>query len=384
MNPNELADELEAQNYDYWLNLMLDNVPNDIDKREGSIIYDAVAPAAMVSAQQSLSLANIIRETYIKTAQGEFLDYRAVEHGTNRYAATNTEVKAKFNDDDGNPVNVEVGDRFASIAESPIFYTVIKANDDGTAEMQAEEAGTSANSYLGQVLPVTPNDNLAWAEIVEITIPARDEENDDHLRARLLNSNSWVAYGGNVADYLDMTSKISDVGATQVYPTWDGPGTVKLVILNNDLMPASQTLVKKVKEEIDPEDKETQGYGLAPIDHRVTVTTAETLTVNVQINALLDAQHVTSNIEQQIKNVLSNFFIELRQNWATINPTTGRGYTLTIFRSRILSKIMQIEGVANADLPTLNGENKDISLIFDNKVSQLPILGEVTIINENR
>lgn len=384
MNPNELANELEAQNYDYWLNLMLDNVPNNLDKREGSIIYDAVAPAAMVSAQQSLSLANIIRETYIKTAQGEFLDYRAVEHGTNRYAATFTEVKAKFNDDDGNPVNVEVDDRFASIAESPIFYTVIKANDDGTAEMQAEEAGTSANSYLGQVLPVTPNDNLAWAEITEITIPAKDEESDEHLRARLLNSNSWVAYGGNVADYLDMTSKIPDVGATQVYPVWNGAGTVKLVILNNDLMPASSTLVKKVKEEIDPEDKETQGYGLAPIDHRVTVTTAETLTVNVQINALLDAQHVTSNIEQQIKNVLSNFFIELRQSWATINPTTGRGYTLTIFRSRILSKIMQIEGVANADLPILNGENKDISLIFDNKVSQLPILGEVTIINENR
>ena len=384
MNPNDLANELEAQNYDYWLNLMLDNVPNDIDKREGSIIYDAVAPAAMVSAQQSLSLANIIRETYIKTAQGEFLDYRAIEHGTSRYEATNTEVKAKFNDDDGNPVNVEVGDRFASIAESPIFYTVIKANDDGTAEMQAEEAGTSANSYIGQVLPVTPNDNLAWAEITEVTIPARDEEADDHLRARLLNSNSWVAYGGNVADYLDMTSKIHDVGATQVYPTWDGAGTVKLVILNNDLMPASQTLIKKVKEEIDPEESTTQGYGLAPIDHRVTVTTAETLTVNVQINALLDAQHVTSNIEQQIKNVLSKFFIELRQNWATINLTTGRGYTLTIFRSRILSKIMQIEGVANADLPILNGENKDISLIFDNKVSQLPILGEVTVINENR
>lgn len=384
MNPNELADELEAQNCDYWLNLMLDNVPDDLDKREGSIIYDAIAPAAMVSAQQSLSLAEILRQTYIKTAQGEFLDYRAVEHGTSRYAATNTEVKARFNDDNGKPINVEVGDRFASIAESPIFYTVIKANDDGTAEMQVEEAGTSANSYLGQVLPVTPNDNLAWAEIIEITIPARDAENDEHLRTRLLNNNSWVAYGGNVADYLDMTSKISDVGATQVYPVWDGPGTVKLVILNNDLMPASQTLIKKVKEEIDPEESTTQGYGLAPIDHRVTVTTVETLTVNVQINALLDAQHVTSNIEQQIKNVLSKFFTELRQNWATISPTTGRGYTLTIFRSRILSKIMQIEGVANADLPILNGENKDISLIFDNKVSQLPILGEVTVINENR
>ncbi len=379
MNPNELADELEAQNYDYWLNLMLDNVPNDIDKREGSIIYDAVAPAAMVSAQQSLSLANIIRETYIKTAQGEFLDYRAVEHGTSRYAATNTEVKARFNDDDGNPVNVEVGDRFASIAESPIFYTVIKVNNDGTAEMQAEEAGTSANSYIGQVLPVTPNDNLAWAEITEVTIPARDEENDDHLRARLLNSNSWVSYGGNVADYLDMTSKIHDVGATQVYPTWDGPGTVKLVILNNDLMPASSTLVKKVKEEIDPEESTTQGYGLAPIDHRVTVTAPETFKVDIAMNVTIADSASDDTIKANIKTSLEEFFKSLRKDWSIVNPTVGRGYSMIIYRSKILSRVMMIEGVANATMPRLNGKDEDLQLVFNNTTSQLPVLGEVTI-----
>lgn len=379
MNPNELADELEAQNFDYWLNLMLDNVPNDIDKREGSIIYDAVAPAAMVSAQQSLSLANIIRETYIKTAQGEFLDYRAVEHGTNRYAATNTEVKAKFNDDDGNPVNVEVGDRFASIAESPIFYTVIKANGDGTAEMQAEESGTSANNYLGQVLPVTPNDNLAWAEIVEITIPARDEENDDHLRARLLNSNSWVAYGGNVADYLDMTSKISDVGATQVYPVWNGAGTVKLVILNNDLMPASQTLIKKVKEEIDPEDNETQGYGLAPIDHQVTVAAPETFEVNITMNVTIAENANIDTIRTNIKASLEELFKSLRKDWSTIDSVTGRGYKLTVYRSKILSRVMTLEGVTNATMPQLNGKDEDLQLVFTNTTSQLPVLGEVTV-----
>ena len=379
MNPNELADELEAQSFDYWLNLMLDNVPNDIDKREGSIIYDAVAPAAMVSAQQSLSLANVIRETYIKTAQGEFLDYRAVEHGTSRYTATNTEVKARFNDDDGNPVNVNVGDRFASIAESPIFYTVIKANADGTAEMQAEEAGTSANSYLGQVLPVTPNDNLAWAEIIEITIPARDAENDEHLRARLLNHNSWVAYGGNVADYLDMTSKIHDVGATQVYPTWDGPGTVKLVILNNDLMPASSTLVKKVKEEIDPEESTTQGYGLAPIDHRVTVTAPETFKVDIAMNVtIVDSVNIDS-IRVNIKDSLEEFFKSLRRDWSTVNPTVGRGYSLIVYRSKILSRVMMLEGVANATMPRLNGKDEDLQLVFNNTTSQLPVLGEVTV-----
>ena len=379
MNPNELADELEAQNYDYWLNFMLDNVPNDIDKREGSIIYDAVAPAAMVSAQQSLSLANIIRETYIKTAQGEFLDYRAVEHGTSRYAATNTEVKAKFNDDDGNPVNVEVGDRFASIAESPIFYTVIKANNDGTAEMQAEEAGTSANSYIGQVLPITPNDNLAWAEITEVTIPARDEETDDHLRERILKSDAWLAYGGNIADYLDMIHKISEVGAAQVYPVWAGSGTVKLVIVNNDLMPASPDLVKKVKNIIDPEDNEAQGVGLAPIDHRVTVVAPEVLKVDVSIQLQLTDQANKVAVEKGIKDMLNELFSELRKDWDTINATVGRGYSLSIYRSRILSKIMLINGVTDSQLPKLNGEDKDIHLIFSNEVSQLPILGEVTI-----
>ena len=379
MNPNELADELEAQNYDYWLNLMLDNVPNDIDKREGSIIYDAVAPAAMVSAQQSLSLANILRETYIKTAQGEFLDYRAVEHGTSRYAATNTEVKAKFNDDDGNPVNVEVGDRFASIAESPIFYTVIKANNDGTAEMQAEEAGTSANSYIGQVLPVTPNDNLAWAEITEIIAPARDAETDDHLRERILKNDAWLAYGGNIADYLDMIHKISEVGAAQIYPVWAGSGTVKLVIVNNDLMPASPDLVKKVKNIIDPEDNEAQGVGLAPIDHRVTVVAPEVLKVDVSIQLQLTDQANKVAIEKGIKDMLNELFSKLRKDWDTINATVGRGYSLSIYRSRILSKIMLIDGVADSQLPKLNGEDKDIHLIFSNEVSQLPILGEVTI-----
>lgn len=245
--------------------------------------------------------------------------------------------------------------------------------------MQAEEAGTSANSYLGQVLPVTPNDSLSWAEIVEITIPARDEENDEHLRARLLNSNSWVAYGGNVADYLDMTSKISDVGATQVYPTWDGPGTVKLVILNNDLMPASQTLVKKVKEEIDPEESTTQGYGLVPIDHQVTVVAPEIFEVNITMNVTIAENANIDTIRTNIKASLEELFKSLRKDWSTIDSVTGRGYKLTVYRSKILSRVMTLEGVTNATMPQLNGKDEDLQLVFSNTTSQLPVLGEVTV-----
>ena len=380
MSPNELITEFQNKDYDYFLRKMLDAVPDNIDKREGSIIYDALAPAELVMGQQSLDMANVIKETYIKTASGEFLDYRAIEHGTSRYPATQTEAKAKVLNDKKEPLdNVQIGDKFASIGDSPIFYVVTKINSDLTIELTAETAGSSANSYIGQVLPVTPNDLLSWAEITEITAPARDVESDDHLRARLLSSQSWIAYGGNVSDYLDMTSKIDEVGAAQIYPTWNGGGTVKVVILNNDLMPASASLVQKVKNTLDPEDKQAEGYGLAPIDHSVTVTAPEKLIVNVDISVKLDDTKVTRYVKDSITKAVEGYFQSLREDWADINQKLGRGYQETIYRSKILSQVMLTEGVVNAKLPSLNGKDADIDLIFNNEKSQLPVVGTVTI-----
>ena len=380
MSPNALITEFQNKDYDYFLRKMLDAVPDNIDKREGSIIYDTLAPAALVMGQQSLDMANVIKETYIKTASGEFLDYRAIEHGTSRYPATQTEAKAKVLNDKKEPLdNVQIGDKFASIGDSPIFYAVTKVNDDLTVELTAEVKGSSANSYIGQILPVTPNDLLSWAEITEITAPARDVESDDHLRARLLSSQSWIAYGGNVADYLDMTSKIDEVGAAQIYPTWNGGGTVKVVILNNDLMPASASLVQKVKNTLDPEDKQAEGYGLAPIDHAVTVTAPEELIVNVDISVKLDDTKVTRYVKDSITKAVEGYFQSLRKDWADINQKLGRGYEETIYRSKILSQVMLTEGVVNAKLPSLNGRDADIDLVFNNSKSQLPVVGTVTI-----
>ena len=380
MSPNDLIEQLQEKNFDYWLNLMLSYVPENIDKREGSIIYDAVAPAAMTLAEQSLQLANIVKQTYVKTADDEYLDYRAVEYGTARYPATYTEALCRaVGNDDGVVENIQLGDRFASVADEPTFYKVTYINEDHTVVLKAETAGTGPNSYIGQVLPVTPNDEIVFAEIVEVTTPARDAETDDHLRARLLAENRWLAYGGNVADYLDMLQNIEEVGAGQVYPVWAGAGTVKLVILNNDLMPASSTLVKKVKEEIDPEESTTQGYGLAPIDHRVTVTAPETFTVDIAMNVTIADSANVDTIKANIKTSLEEFFKSLRRDWDTVNSTVGRGYSMTIYRSKILSRVMMLEGIANATMPRLNGKDEDLQLVFNNTTSQLPVLGEVTI-----
>ncbi|QNQ80776.1 baseplate J/gp47 family protein [Lactobacillus sp. PV034] len=380
MTPSELIRDIQTKDSNYFLQKMLDTVPDDIDKREGSIIWDALAPAAQVMGQQALQLANIIKLTYTQTSQGEFLDYRAVEHGTNRYPATNAKVKAIAKNEDKKILdNVKVGDQFASIGDSPIFYTVIQIKDDLSLVLRAEDAGSVANGYLGQILPITPNDALSWAEITEIIAPARDEETDEHLRERLLSPSDWISYGGNISDYVKMTSSITDVGAVQVYPVWNGGGTVKLVILNNDLMPASQGLIDEVKNTIDPAEQSGMGVGLAPIDHKVTVVTPTLLKVNVMIDIMLAPNANINTIRSTVQSTIEDYFKELRNDWDNINPVIGRGYAVTIYRSKILSKIMNLDGIANAQLPKLNDKENDINLIFNETTSQLPILGEVTV-----
>ncbi|MDN7062814.1 hypothetical protein FIV11_13965 [Lactiplantibacillus plantarum] len=380
MSPDELAKQLETQDYDYWMDKALSKVPDTVDKREGSIIYDALGPACMALAESSMDLSNVVRQTYTLTAQSQFLDYRAVEKGTSRQTATSTEAAAKFTDSDGNLVtSVQVGDRFASLGDEPIFYTVTEIIGDGAGLLVAEVSGSGPNSYRGQILPVTPNDSLSWAEITDVPVPARDEETDDHLRERLLSPDTYNAYGGNVADYLDMLSDIEEVGAGQVYPAWQGGGTVKLVVVNNDLRAASAELIKSVKAEIDPEEVSGQGYGLAPIGHRVTVVAPDELRIDVTTTVEVQSQITVAAVQSQVETGIEDYFQRRRKDWDNVDTTIGRGYKLTIYRAQILSEILKVEGVVNASMPVLNGSEADIDLKFDDSVSQLPVLGTVSL-----
>lgn len=379
MTPNDLIAQLEAQDFDYWLNKMLGDVSDKFNKREGSIIYDAIAPAATRLAEQSLQLAEFVRQIWIPTSTDEFLDWHASDKATTRQPATFAQVTAAWTDSDGKPINnVEIGDRFAQVGDAPIFYTVTKVEPDGTGLLVSETNGVGANSYIGQILPVTPNDSLSWAEITEVSVPARATESDEDLRARLLSGTNYIAYGGNVADYVDMMAKIDKIGAGQVYPTWQGGGTVKLVILDNDLQPASQELIKQVQEAIDPAPQ-GEGYGLAPVDHVVTVVAPEALKVDITSTVEVTSDTTLGAVTEKIKTAIADFFKTLSEKWDTVDVKTGRGYSMTVYRSQLLAEMMKVEGVTNATLPVLNGKEEDLDLSFTSEVSQLPVVGEVTL-----
>jgi len=111
----------------------------------------------------------------------------------------------------------------------------------------------------------------------------------------------------------------------------------------------------------------------------VTVVAPEVLKINVTSTVSLSPDATLGVVTGKIQNGIATFFGKLREKWATLDSKTGRGYSLTVYRSQLLAEVMKIEGVVNASLPMLNGQEEDVSLIFTNELSQLPEVGEVMI-----
>ena len=86
----------EHVTYEDILQRMLDKVPNNIDKREGSIVFDALASAAIELQNAYIAIDTILDETFADTASREYLIRRANERGITPKAASNAILKGVF------------------------------------------------------------------------------------------------------------------------------------------------------------------------------------------------------------------------------------------------------------------------------------------------
>ena len=373
MNPEEIGNYLEEYDYEYFINQALSKVPEGIDTREGSIIYDALAPTCYQLATFIMQLKNVLLETFVVTATGEYLDYRAQETGLERIEATKAIVRARLTREDGSPFSVAMGSRFSSIGDDPVYYTVIAAEEEGIFRLQAEIAGESGNKYIGVLLPLNNFNGLAEAMVTEILIPARDTETDEELRKRIIDSKEIVTFGGNIMDYYYLTSGIQGVGAVQIYPVWNGGGTVRLVILDDTYKAANVVLVERVQQMIDPTSNQ-QGIGYAPIGHQVTVAAPTNKTIDVEFELTLNLGVSYPQLADTIHQVIEDYFDKVRRGW---DERTDAGYECWVFRSQITAAILSVLGVANVQGLKLNGLEADVQLELSNDKQELPLLGEV-------
>lgn len=349
----------ENVTYEDILQRMLDKVPNNMDKREGSIIFDALASAAVELQNAYIAIDTFLNETFADTASREYLIRRASERGITPKAASNAILKGVFT-----PATIDVlGKRFNC---GELNYIATEKIKNGEYQMQCETVGLDGNANFGQMIPIDYIEGLETAELTEILIPGEDEEDTEVFRERYFNSFTSQAFGGNIADYKEKTVSISGVGGVKVTPVWNGGGTVKLTIIDSAFNVPTEELIELVQNTIDPIEHSGEGVGLAPIGHVVTVVGVNEKTINIDTNITYQNGWDWESAKTYILNTIDQYFKGLSKEWEEQE-------NLIIRISQLESKILACEGVLDIQGTTLNGLTSNLSLAAD----EIPARGAV-------
>ena len=390
--------------YDELLGRMLARVPDKFDKREGSVIFDALSPAAVELQNCYIELNRVIAESYADSASREYLILRCKERGIVPYEATNAVLKGVFT-----PTSIDVtGKRFNIGA---VNYVVTEKITDGEYKVQCESPGIVGNQYLGAMIPIEYIEGLETAEITEVLIPGEDDEDTEALRERYFGSFNIRAFGGNKADYIEKISAIAGVGGVKITRVWNADikpaelvpsesvlawyesasgtlsedvrtwlaaiisaaksgkltagGCVLATILNSEFNPASAALIERVKETLDPSESAGEGMGVIPIGHVVTVQSAEAVEVDVSANITFDEGYGWDNLQNAIDSAVSEYLLELRKSWQNAS-------SLIVRISQIETRILGIKGVVDISDAVLNGSPANLTL----GAYEVPVFGK--------
>ena len=364
---------------------------SDVDKREGSIVYDTLAPVCMELADAYAKMDILESQLSLLTATGSNLDNRAYEQGMAREQETQAERIGTFKkyqideqtgeyvkDENDNKILIDMdipeGSRFVSPENDSIIYEFIGKDDKYENILRCETYGTVGNEYTGTILPLTAIPDLVEAKITGTHIPAQDTESDDELRTRVINKLNSLSFGGNIDAYIKKVSGIDGVGTCKVFPAWQYNGSVLLSVVDSSYEPITQSFADRIKEEIDPEESSGQGIGFAPIGHYVTVTTPIKSNVKVQFHLDLEADVTIGNVQNECEQKIKEYFNSVRHEFY-------QDKTLGIYRARIIDKILEIPEVLNVTDVLLNDVDADITYTDEGLLEHqyLPYVSEVII-----
>ncbi|ABX43307.1 baseplate J/gp47 family protein [Lachnoclostridium phytofermentans] len=343
----------EDMTYEVILNRALARIPPGIDKREGSMIYTAVAPVCAELAQMYVELEGIMNESFADTASRDFLIRRAAERGLTPKEATYAVVKGVIN------IDIPIGARFTL---DKFSYRATEKISAGAFKLTCETPGSSPNSSTGVLLPVEYIDGLTSASITEILIPGEEEEDTEVFRKRYFDSLDAQAFGGNRADYKAKVLSLDGVGAVKIYRATnvsgeESGGNVKLVILNSDHAKPSATLVDSVQSTIDPITNGGDGLGLAPLWHFVHVTGADETVINITTTITYQSGYTYEDVKSYIASAIDGYFKDLAKSWQD-EGSSG----LVVRISRIDVALLGIPGIVDVTGTMLNGSAVNIEL----------------------
>lgn len=243
---------------------MMGSLPADIDRMPGGFPYDFTMPAALEKDEIiNYHLVRALMAAFPQYAWDEWLDLHGKQVHLERHMPKGASGKVEV-----------TGKAGAAIAAGTVFCTPATGSrpsigfratedaligEDGTVlvPVSAVEGGTGSNVAVGTVtLMEKPDRNVTKVSNPEPISGGTEREGDgeyyDRIAAEYENSLTFL---GNDGDYVRW-AKMAGAGDCIVVPAAEGPGTVKLVLIDSNGRPANEELVQAVYSYIvSPEDR---------------------------------------------------------------------------------------------------------------------------------
>jgi len=352
---------LEGQDAETIHARMMQNLPDDIDDTEGGFPWDFTKPTALEKAELlEFHMMETTKIMHYMFSYGIYLDYHARAVGITRKEASRASGVLQITGSPG--TIIPNGFLFAVPASGDTaaitFYTTEESTIslDGVADVpiQASETGTIGNVAADTIIiMVSPSiSGIEKITNLESTSGGAAEEDDESLRSRIgeICEASDASFVGCDNDYIRWAKEINGVGDVIVIPEWNGPGTVKVVVMDANGTPANPKIITDVENHImAPQNRRAR---LAPIGATVTITAPTTVDVNVTCDLTIATGENYTAIVANIGESLKDYF-ETAQKEGVIK------------RNRIGSIIIGTDGVADYANLTLNEGTDNISLALD-------------------
>lgn len=337
---------------EYLKSKILEDTSTDITKIEGSFASDLASGIAYNLYELWQELGILYDMIFLDSLTGTWLDAKCGDYDITRtpgsYSEGMVNIESRYS------VTIPKGTLFScnDLEYEAVSEAII--SNTGTVSIRAREAGSIYDAQdTDTIRLIVPIPGVVSVTLATAPTGGGDAETDDALLSRL-KAYIKAAGSGCKNDYIKWAKEVAGVGSVEVVPTWNGAGTVKVIITDSEYRGASEELTAKVSEHIE---------ALRPIGAKVTVTAAQTVDITVKATVTLSDNTKIEDAETSLKDTISEYLKEVAQDCSEVRI------------SRLCGIIMQTDGIVDAEDIKIN----DVSANYDIESGVIPVLSEVVL-----
>ena len=255
------------------------------------------------------------------TSDGEYVIKKCRDYGIERKESERAGGYLTFSGEEGAIIPAGT---VCKTSDGRRYYTLgegIIENGSCIIEAVSEEAGEMQNALAGEInhFEATP-DGIVSVTNERAFEGGVDIESIESMKERYFQKVRNSPASGNAEDYRKWAMETGGVYGARVIPLWDGPGTVKVILVGENNTEVDADIVEDAQNYID---------SVKPIGAAVTVESCTKEEISISAEVELKYEATLSDVEKTVKNNIKNYFADFEGEAVYVSKNTLLAFVYT-------------------------------------------------------